>query len=84
MMSTAGITPVTTAVRAGDEELTRITGARVPTGVPTVIADPVVEHRRRNTSASRNRRRRALRVDRKARTATAPRGAAPEPAVLAA
>ncbi|WP_033823284.1 C-terminal helicase domain-containing protein, partial [Kitasatospora sp. MBT63] len=42
MMTTAGITPVTTRVSAGDEELARITGARVPTGIPTVIANPVV------------------------------------------
>ncbi|WP_033213666.1 DEAD/DEAH box helicase [Kitasatospora phosalacinea] len=61
MMTTAAITPVTTAVRAGDEELTRITGARVPTGIPAVIADPVVERPRRSTSANRNRRRRAPR-----------------------
>ncbi|MET8629308.1 DEAD/DEAH box helicase [Kitasatospora sp. NPDC004669] len=58
MMTTAAITPVTTRVSAGDEDLARITGARVPTGIPTVIADPVVERPRRNASTSRGRRNR--------------------------
>ncbi|MDH6131046.1 superfamily II DNA/RNA helicase [Kitasatospora sp. MAA4] len=57
MMATAGITPQSTQVRAGDEELARITGACVPTGVPVVVADPVVERPRRGASSSgRNRR----------------------------
>ncbi|MEV7356221.1 DEAD/DEAH box helicase [Kitasatospora sp. NPDC091276] len=56
MMTTAGITPVTTRVLAGDEDLTLITGARVPTGVPVVIADPVVERPRRSAAANRGRR----------------------------
>ena len=56
MMATAGITPVTTRVSAGDEELARITGARVPTGIPTVIPDPVVERPRRSPSTSRGGR----------------------------
>ncbi|GGU57028.1 DEAD/DEAH box helicase [Kitasatospora aureofaciens] len=56
VMATAGITPVTTRVSAGDEELARITGARVPTGIPTVIPDPVVERPRRSPSASRGGR----------------------------
>ncbi|KJY34668.1 hypothetical protein VR45_16265 [Streptomyces sp. NRRL S-495] len=51
MMTTAAITPVTTRVSAGDEELARITGARVPTGIPTVIAAPVVERPRRSRPA---------------------------------
>ncbi|MEU9129934.1 ATP-dependent helicase, partial [Kitasatospora sp. NPDC048540] len=41
---------------AGDEELARITGARVPTGIPTVIANPVVERPRRSPSTGRGRR----------------------------
>ncbi|WP_043475665.1 DEAD/DEAH box helicase [Kitasatospora sp. MBT66] len=61
MMATAAITPVTTRVSAGDEELARITGARVPTGIPTVIEAPVVERPRRGTSTSRNRRSRPAR-----------------------
>ncbi|MFC8716056.1 DEAD/DEAH box helicase [Kitasatospora sp. NPDC057198] len=55
MMATAGITPVTTEVRAGDEELVRITGARVPTGVPVTVPDPVVERPRRARPAGRSR-----------------------------
>ncbi|MEU8928065.1 helicase-related protein, partial [Kitasatospora sp. NPDC048545] len=51
LMTAAGITPVTTRVSAGDEDLTRITGARVPTGIPTVIAAPVVERPRRSRPA---------------------------------
>ncbi|MFD8754588.1 DEAD/DEAH box helicase [Kitasatospora sp. NPDC059577] len=58
LMNTAAITPVTTRVSAGDEDLTRITGARIPTGVPVVIADPAVERPRRSPSTSRNRRNR--------------------------
>ncbi|RKE17197.1 DEAD/DEAH box helicase [Streptomyces sp. TLI_171] len=56
MMTTAAITPVTTRVSAGDEDLARITGARVPTGIPTVIAAPVVERPGRSKSTSRGRR----------------------------
>ncbi|GAA4837680.1 DEAD/DEAH box helicase [Kitasatospora terrestris] len=56
MMATAAITPVTTRVSAGDDDLARITGARVPTGIPTVIAAPVVERPRRSASTSRGRR----------------------------
>ncbi|MEU4117056.1 DEAD/DEAH box helicase [Kitasatospora sp. NPDC028055] len=56
LMTTAGITPVTTRVSAGDEDLARITGARVPTGVPVVIADPVVERPRRGAATNRGRR----------------------------
>ncbi len=62
MMATAAITPVTTKVSAGDEELARITGARVPTGIPTVIPDPVVERPRRNPAANRGRRGRPTRT----------------------
>ncbi|GAA3050150.1 DEAD/DEAH box helicase [Kitasatospora albolonga] len=58
MMTTAAITPVTTRVSAGDEDLARITGARVPTGIPTVIAVPAVERPSRSAAKSRNRRRR--------------------------
>ncbi|WP_404868344.1 DEAD/DEAH box helicase [Kitasatospora griseola] len=58
MMATAAITPVTTRVSAGDEELARITGARVPTGIPTTIVVPVVERPNRTAPSRRNRRRR--------------------------
>ncbi|MGW4382962.1 DEAD/DEAH box helicase [Kitasatospora sp. NPDC004531] len=55
MMTTAGIVPVTTEVRAGDAELARITGARVPTGVPVSIPDPVVDRPRHRRATGRNR-----------------------------
>ncbi|MFJ6384091.1 DEAD/DEAH box helicase [Kitasatospora sp. NPDC092039] len=56
LMATAAITPVTTRVSAGDEDLARITGARVPTGIPTVIPDPVIERPRRSPFGSGPRR----------------------------
>ncbi|MGV9288079.1 DEAD/DEAH box helicase [Streptomyces sp. NPDC003719] len=59
LMVSAGITPQITPVRSGEEELTRITGAQAPSGVPVVIAAPVVERPRRAASggsSSRGRR----------------------------
>ncbi len=53
LMAAAGITPQTTQVRSGEEELSRITGAQAPSGVPVVITAPVVERARRG-SASRS------------------------------
>ncbi|WP_420803590.1 DEAD/DEAH box helicase [Saccharothrix deserti] len=41
----AGIRPVSTKVRPGDEDLVRITGARVPSGIP--VAEPEVPVRAR-------------------------------------
>ncbi|MGW0436318.1 DEAD/DEAH box helicase [Micromonospora sp. NPDC003197] len=41
LMSTAGIKPEAIRVRPGDSELVRVTGARIPSGVPVVIAPPV-------------------------------------------
>ncbi|MDH6133443.1 superfamily II DNA/RNA helicase [Kitasatospora sp. MAA4] len=84
MMTTAAITPVTTRVSAGGEDLARITGARVPTGIPTVIADPVVERPRRSTSASRNRRSRPAHASRTPQTTAGSRSAAPKRVALAA
>ncbi|WP_354641391.1 DEAD/DEAH box helicase [Kitasatospora camelliae] len=74
MLTTAGITPVTTKVRAGDEELTRITGARVPTGVPVVIPDPVVERPRHSRPVGRNRYGRPASAARTRQTADGSRG----------
>ncbi|PYC88131.1 DEAD/DEAH box helicase [Streptomyces tateyamensis] len=42
LMTNAGIRPFTTKVRPGDAELTRITGARTPTGVAVSLAPVVV------------------------------------------
>jgi len=58
LMATAGITPGSARVQSGDEELARITGARVPTGVPVVVPDPVVERPRRRPSSHRGGHRR--------------------------
>ncbi|MFE6749721.1 DEAD/DEAH box helicase [Kitasatospora purpeofusca] len=40
LMTVAGIRPTTTKIRPGDVELTRITGARTPSGVPVTVAVP--------------------------------------------
>ncbi|MEU2054138.1 DEAD/DEAH box helicase [Streptomyces bungoensis] len=56
LMASAGITPHITPVRSGEAELSRITGAQAPSGVPVVITAPVVERPRRTASASRGRR----------------------------
>ncbi|MFD4587108.1 DEAD/DEAH box helicase [Streptomyces sp. NPDC058434] len=40
LMSDAGITPRTAAVRSGDEELARLTGAREPSGVAVTVEAP--------------------------------------------
>ncbi|MFI6347544.1 DEAD/DEAH box helicase [Streptomyces sp. NPDC050560] len=41
LMTSAGITPRTAEVRPDDPELARVTGARVPTGVPVTLAPAV-------------------------------------------
>ncbi|MCX5378929.1 DEAD/DEAH box helicase [Streptomyces sp. NBC_00091] len=40
LMSDAGITPRTAQIKSSDEELARITGARVPSGIPVVLEVP--------------------------------------------
>ena len=72
LMATAGITPQTAQVRSGEAELTRITGAQAPSGVPVTITAPVAERARRSTpSSSRGRRSRPAQARRPARTAPA-------------
>ncbi|WP_318202280.1 DEAD/DEAH box helicase [Streptomyces sp. SCL15-4] len=56
LMASAGITPHVTPVRSGEAELSRITGAQAPSGVPVVITAPVVERPRRASAPSRSRR----------------------------
>ncbi|KAF3469643.1 DEAD/DEAH box helicase [Streptomyces sp. Tu 3180] len=56
LMAQAGITPRITQVRSGDAELSRITGAQAPSGVPVVIAAPVAERPRGASSSARSRR----------------------------
>ncbi|MEU5243896.1 C-terminal helicase domain-containing protein, partial [Streptomyces asoensis] len=59
LMADAGITPQTTRVRSGGSELSRITGAQAPSGVPVVLAPPVTENRPvRAAATSRSRSRR--------------------------
>ncbi|MFF5496122.1 DEAD/DEAH box helicase [Streptomyces aquilus] len=55
LMAAAGISPRVTPVRSGEAELSRITGAQAPSGVPVVITAPVVERPRRASSSSRAR-----------------------------
>ncbi|MEU6056847.1 DEAD/DEAH box helicase [Streptomyces sp. NPDC047097] len=60
LLADARITPVATRVRSGEAELTRITGARTPSGIPVTIAAPPVERAASASgsgSGSRSRRR---------------------------
>ncbi|MFF8474582.1 DEAD/DEAH box helicase [Streptomyces sp. NPDC015414] len=52
LMSSAGITPRITPVRSGGAELSRITGAQAPSGVPVVVTGPAVARPRRAESAA--------------------------------
>ncbi|EFL23893.1 putative ATP-dependent RNA helicase [Streptomyces himastatinicus ATCC 53653] len=75
LMSTAGITPHTTKVRSGEAELSRITGAQAPSGIPVTIAAPVVERAKRGGSSSRGRRSRPGQARRAAAAARTGSGA---------
>ncbi|MBZ4014399.1 DEAD/DEAH box helicase [Streptomyces purpurogeneiscleroticus] len=74
LMATAGITPQITQVRSGDEELTRITGAQAPSGVPVTIPRPATAERSRSgsPSSSRGRRNRSAQNRRTDRTRRGP------------
>ncbi|MCI3274912.1 DEAD/DEAH box helicase [Streptomyces cylindrosporus] len=52
LMAAAGIRPTITAVRSGEAELSRITGAKAPSGVPVVIAAPPTAEPHRRTASS--------------------------------
>jgi superfamily II DNA/RNA helicase len=56
LMATAGITPRTTQVRSGEAELSRITGAQAPSGIPVTVSAPVAERPRRSGPPARGRR----------------------------
>ena len=58
LMTAAGIAPQTTQVRSGEAELSRITGAQAPSGIPVVITAPVVERARAWRQHRQARRRR--------------------------
>ncbi|MGW1124186.1 DEAD/DEAH box helicase [Streptomyces sp. NPDC002526] len=55
LMAAAGIVPRTTEVRSGEAALSRITGARTPSGVPVTITAPVSEQRRRGAAPTGRR-----------------------------
>ncbi|MFE7037743.1 DEAD/DEAH box helicase [Streptomyces sp. NPDC057621] len=81
LMAAAGINPTTTQVRSGEAELSRITGAQAPSGIPVTITVPASERTRRSTSsapgaASRGRRGRG---GRSRSTGDAARRSAPRP-----
>ena len=58
LMADAGITPRTTRVRSGEAELSRITGAQAPSGVPVVLTPPAAESRPARTGVPAPRARR--------------------------
>ncbi|MER6717608.1 DEAD/DEAH box helicase [Streptomyces halstedii] len=84
LMADAGITPHTARVRSGEAELSRITGARAPSGVPVAGAAPSTErsakgapgpHRRRGSKPPQGRRSHAGTATAEARAAAAQRRA---------
>ncbi|MEU3918565.1 DEAD/DEAH box helicase [Streptomyces sp. NPDC029004] len=56
LMADAGITPHVAQVRSGEAELSRITGAQAPSGVPVTITAPVAERAKGGSSSSRGKR----------------------------
>ncbi|MEU6329832.1 DEAD/DEAH box helicase [Streptomyces sp. NPDC047049] len=77
LMADAGITPQSTQVRSGEAELSRITGAQAPSGVPVTIAAPVVERPKRSGSSTRGRRSRSAQARRSAGSPRTATGASP-------
>jgi superfamily II DNA/RNA helicase len=71
LMAIAGITPQTTQVRSGEAELSRITGAQTPSGIPVTISAPVADRPRRSAQSTRGRRSRPAQARRS--TGDAPR-----------
>ncbi|MFI8943433.1 ATP-dependent helicase, partial [Streptomyces syringium] len=56
LMADAGITPHIAQVRSGEAELTRITGAQAPSGVPVTISAPVAERPKRGSARGQRSR----------------------------
>ncbi|MEU8677552.1 DEAD/DEAH box helicase [Streptomyces sp. NPDC048560] len=79
LMADAGITPQIAQVRSGEAELSRITGAQAPSGVPVTITSPPSERSKSGGFAGRGRRSRPAQGRRpgapapEARTASAQR-----------
>ncbi|WP_413103098.1 DEAD/DEAH box helicase [Streptomyces sp. Inha503] len=71
LMADAGIRPRTTQVRSGEAELSRITGARTPSGIPVVLTTAGLERPKRGVPHTRDRRGRAT-GDRRTGAATHP------------
>ncbi|HET6354927.1 DEAD/DEAH box helicase [Streptomyces sp.] len=69
LMADAGITPHVAQVRSGEAELSRITGAQAPSGVPVTITAPVTERSKGGSSSSRGKRSRPSQA-RRSRTAS--------------
>ncbi|MFF1717631.1 DEAD/DEAH box helicase [Streptomyces sviceus] len=61
LMISAGITPQVAQVRSGEAELSRITGAQAPSGIPVVITSPPAERPRGASPSSSSRGRRGRR-----------------------
>jgi superfamily II DNA/RNA helicase len=77
LMANAGIAPQVAQVRSGEAELTRITGAQAPSGIPVTITNPAAERPQRSGSASSSSRARRGRPAAQSRRRTTPmRGAA--------
>jgi superfamily II DNA/RNA helicase len=57
MMAAAGVTARSLRVRSGDAEFRRITGARIPSGVPVIVAAPAPASPAASTPATGRRRR---------------------------
>ncbi|MFV8130159.1 DEAD/DEAH box helicase [Streptomyces syringium] len=71
LMADAGITPQSAQVRSGEAELSRITGAQAPSGIPVTISAPVAERSKRRGSSSRGQRSRPAQARRSAASASA-------------
>jgi superfamily II DNA/RNA helicase len=69
LMATAGITPRIAQVRSGEAELTRITGAQAPSGVPVTITSPAAERPQRSAASTRGRRSRPAQARRRSSAA---------------
>ncbi|HZP54255.1 C-terminal helicase domain-containing protein, partial [Actinocrinis sp.] len=68
LIATAGISAQTTAVSPGQAELSRITGARTPSGVPVTISSPTAQRpRHAASSALKQQRHRSAQASRSAR-----------------
>ena len=85
MMSAAAITPHIAHVHPGGAELAGITGARVPSGIPVTIPNPVIERPRssRSSGAGWNRRGRPAHAGRNVQANPASRPQTPRRARVA-